>query len=173
MLCYLLILEINWIEHLCEQYQSDWSRIHSWTSWQYDMETLSALPAYFERNPLVPVDSPHNGRVRQSFADFFIVILTKLSHKHLSCVWFKTVWHTWCHSNGVCKPCRIMDFLFSHRVIAFRTIAKWPPFGRWHQLHYNIDGVVQDCSNPISNALESLQSCTKQWIFWFKVRVQI
>ena len=29
--------------------------------------------------------------------------------------------------------------------------------------HINIDGLVQDCSNSIANALELLQSCTKPW----------
>ena len=27
--------------------------------------------------------------------------------------------------------------------------------------NHNIDGLVQDCSNSIANALELLQSCTK------------
>ena len=30
-----------------------------------------------------------------------------------------------------------------------------------------IDGLVQDCSNSIANALELLQSCTKPSIWWF------
>ena len=30
--------------------------------------------------------------------------------------------------------------------------------------HVNIDGLVQDCSNSIANALELLQSCTKPLI---------
>ena len=29
------------------------------------------------------------------------------------------------------------------------------------QGRYNIDGLVQDCSSSIANALELLQSCTK------------
>ena len=41
----------------------------------------------------------------------------------------------------------------------------------WYVIHvsiisrYNIDGLVQDCSNSIANALELLQSCTKPWIW--------
>ena len=33
----------------------------------------------------------------------------------------------------------------------------------------NIDGLVQDCSNFIANALELLQSCTKPSISFFNV----
>ena len=33
------------------------------------------------------------------------------------------------------------------------------------QIWYHIDGLVQDCSNSIPNALESLQSCTKPLIY--------
>ena len=31
--------------------------------------------------------------------------------------------------------------------------------------NHNIDGLVQDCSNSIANALEFLQSCTKPSIY--------
>ena len=31
----------------------------------------------------------------------------------------------------------------------------------WHLCNEYIDGLVQDCSNSIANALELLQSCTK------------
>ena len=30
-----------------------------------------------------------------------------------------------------------------------------------HQVHVHIDGLAQDCSNSIANALELLQSCAK------------
>ena len=36
-------------------------------------------------------------------------------------------------------------------------------FALSHQ--YDIDGLVQDCSNSIANALELLQSCTKPSIY--------
>ena len=32
--------------------------------------------------------------------------------------------------------------------------------------HYSIDGLAQDCSNSIANALELLQSCTKPLVCW-------
>ena len=32
-----------------------------------------------------------------------------------------------------------------------------------------IDGLVQDCSNSIANAMELLQSCTKLSICWVKI----
>ena len=35
--------------------------------------------------------------------------------------------------------------------------------------HIHFDGLVQDCSNSIANALELLQSCTKPSIYAFKV----
>ena len=34
-------------------------------------------------------------------------------------------------------------------------------FGKFPNLEFIIDGLVQDCSNSIANALELLQSCTK------------
>ena len=36
------------------------------------------------------------------------------------------------------------------------TIDSW-----YIMIEYNIDGLVQDCSNSTANALELLQSCTK------------
>ena len=33
------------------------------------------------------------------------------------------------------------------------------------EICYNIDGLVQDCSNSTANALELLQSCTKPSIY--------
>ena len=33
-----------------------------------------------------------------------------------------------------------------------------------NKAHYNLDGLVQDCSISIANALEILTSCTKQSI---------
>ena len=48
-----------------------------------------------------------------------------------------------------------------------------------HLLTHNIDGLAQDCSNSIANALELLQSCTKPsiylifplypWLYWPKL----
>ena len=35
------------------------------------------------------------------------------------------------------------------------------------QAELQIDGLVQDCSNSIANALELLQSCTKPSKYWF------
>ena len=36
------------------------------------------------------------------------------------------------------------------------------PQRNWNlQIHLYVDGLVQDCSNSIANALELLQSCTK------------
>ena len=32
-------------------------------------------------------------------------------------------------------------------------------------VHWNIDGLVQDCSNSSALAMELLQSCTKPWIY--------
>ena len=34
-------------------------------------------------------------------------------------------------------------------------------FGKFPNLEFIIDGLEQDCSNSIANALELLQSCTK------------
>ena len=34
-----------------------------------------------------------------------------------------------------------------------------------YPLPLHVDGLVQDCGNPISNALESLQFCSKPWIY--------
>ena len=33
------------------------------------------------------------------------------------------------------------------------------------EIKYFLSGLVQDCSNPIANALELLQSCTKPFIW--------
>ena len=38
---------------------------------------------------------------------------------------------------------------------------------------YHIDGLVQDCSNSIANALELLQSCTKPSIWYIRCRSNI
>ena len=43
-----------------------------------------------------PVDSPHKGPLKQSFAIFLVVILNKLLSKLSRCQWFEMPWH-WCH----------------------------------------------------------------------------
>ena len=35
----------------------------------------------------------------------------------------------------------------------------------------SVDGLVQNCSNSIANALELLQSCTKPWIYAFLLQL--
>ena len=38
------------------------------------------------------------------------------------------------------------------------------PMGQW--IDYHINGLVQNCSNSIANAMELLQSCTKPWMLY-------
>ena len=38
----------------------------------------------------------------------------------------------------------------------------------YNKIQHDIDGLVQDCSNSIANALELLQSCTKPSIWYCK-----
>ena len=40
-------------------------------------------------------------------------------------------------------------------------IGIMPKISPWYHIYIYIDGLVQDCSNSIANALELLQSCTK------------
>ena len=48
----------------------------------------------------------------------------------------------------------------------FSKISFQPPSGQWVKFpSYCINGLVQDCSNSIANAMELLQSCTKPSIF--------
>ena len=50
-------------------------------------------------------------------------------------------------------------------MINFPTYNRHPMDCPWTQDH--IDGLVQDCSNSIANAMELLQSCTKPSIYIF------
>ena len=53
--------------------------------------------------------------------------------------------------------CKIQDILFDAPVISAMMIE--------FRSHIYINGLVQDCSNTIANALELLQSCTKPSIY--------
>ena len=60
------------------------------------METLYALLAPCEGIHQSQVDFPHEGPVMWPFKNFFVVNLTKLLNKQLSCWWFEMLWCS-CH----------------------------------------------------------------------------
>ena len=50
------------------------------------------------------------------------------------------------------------------------VISFIPEYGTFHVWHY-LDGLMQDCSNSIANALELLQSCTKPAICTYLLHI--
>ena len=58
----------------------------SW--WGLEMETISALLAFCEGNP---VDSPHKWPVMRNFDAFFVIVIIICRR---NCRWFETPWHT-------------------------------------------------------------------------------
>ena len=110
---------------------------------------------------------------------FVDVNLNKRVNKQSRCRWFETPWHSlwrrWNESlcqyiyelsqvyTGVKNRFKFVKKSVVHKIFsggahiqkakARRNVMKYTDF--------NIDGLVQDCSNCIANALELLQSCTK------------
>ena len=60
--------------------------------WCHHMETLSALPALCEGNPLVTGGFPSQRASSTGFVVFFDVSLNKLLSKQLHCWWFEMPW---------------------------------------------------------------------------------
>ena len=59
----------------------------------------------------------------------------------------------------------VTGFIYSAMPHAFMSDKLWQSMEHMAATGLYIDGLVQDCSNSIANALELLQSCTEPLIF--------
>ena len=89
---------------------------------------------------------------------------------------FLQTWYFWQRvvDNKFARECQLLlvmiwpDMLVSPLLswgLLTDCLSKW----QLGVFQYHIDGLVQDCSNSIANALELLQSCTKPSIWTWKL----
>ena len=110
------------------------------------MKIFSALLALCAGNSPAPGEFPTQRPVTRSFDVFFDLRLDKRLSKQSWGWWFETLSRPlWPHSNDTSAENKDSN------------LNDWK----------NIDGLVQDCSISIANALEILQSCTKPSIWTF------
>ena len=86
---------------------------------------------------------------------------------------FQTKWRKWTIWFNDQPNTLKADYMVAKNIPPIRDIIKY----RYNAQHENstpitqeefIDGLVQDCSNPIANALELLKSCAKPSIYHYK-----
>ena len=128
----------------CSWYNTCASKL-SWR--RHEMETFSALLAICAGNSLASGEFPAQRPVTRSYNVFYDLCLNKRLRKQSFGWWFEKLSH--------------------------------PLYGIWswvcratYQLHH-VNGLVQDCSNSITNALELLKFCAKpsmcfcNWCQWY------
>ena len=151
-------------------------QFHFATGWRYQMETFSMLLALCEGIPSVTGGFPSQRPATQSFYVFFDLRLNQRLSKQSISWWFETLSYSlWRHCNDI----KFKFHTLSLTIILSLSLCR--PRGNVStafaavlkdeiKCKYDIDGLVQDCSNSIATTLKLLQSCTKPstcWLFFF------
>ena len=142
------------------------------------MEIFSALQALCAGNSPVSGEFPTQRPVTQSFDFFFDLRLNKRLSKQSWGWWYETppcsLWRH-CNEHISCWNHYIVRWI-GNAIVAYCwypgsacvTRASATIVFNVSFLCQYIDGLMQDCSNSIANAMELLQSCTKPLKYsWF------